>query len=173
LIHPYASSRPMTNMLPKREATLRHWAKELHQPGYLVGTAIETIDYSAGGTTLDWMFSLGSQSREIIPFVHEAAVPEVCDDRWCGGITKDNKIGVKVVMSQLQSDTLIGDKFVTLALRERLRQNSSLPPYSDNTQTDVLLVLQCMCLFALSFVIFAFLKRGKSCRRNRRGRIVV
>ena len=43
---------------------------------YVAGTANETIHYTAGGSTVDWMYSVN-----ITPFVVEVVPP--CDNRWC------------------------------------------------------------------------------------------
>ena len=43
---------------------------------YKTGTALEAIQYSAGGTTIDWLYSVN-----VTAFVHESATP--CGQRWC------------------------------------------------------------------------------------------
>lgn len=49
---------------------------------YITATADEAIHYTAGGSTIDWMFGVG-----VKPFVIEAVPP--CHDRWCNSLDDD------------------------------------------------------------------------------------
>jgi len=78
LIHPYTSERPLRRMPPDDLARFRAWGRALDTNGlYKVGTAAETIDYTAGGTTIDWLYG----AHNVTAFVLE--VVPVCDARWC------------------------------------------------------------------------------------------
>ena len=78
LIHPYTSMRPFQDMPAEHAAKFRAWAKALNANGlYKVGTAKEAIEYTAGGTTIDWLYG----AHNVTAFVFE--VVPVCDNRWC------------------------------------------------------------------------------------------
>jgi hypothetical protein len=78
LIHPYGSKRPLTHMPAADLARFRAWSQALNPTGlYKTGTARETIDYTAGGTTMDWLY----EQNNVTAFVLET-VPS-CQTRWC------------------------------------------------------------------------------------------
>jgi hypothetical protein len=78
LIHPYASKRPLTHMPAADLEHFRAWSQSLNPTGlYKTGTARETIDYTAGGTTMDWLY----EQHNVTAFVLET-VPS-CQTRWC------------------------------------------------------------------------------------------
>jgi len=119
LIHPFASFRPMADMLPQTEAKHRQWVKLMRLRGYKVGTALEAIEYAAGGTTLDWTFS-----QKIMAFVHEAAVPNVCTDRWCGEYKNLHTGNSNIILKQTIKDSEIGSIFVKLAPEDQIMQSN-------------------------------------------------
>jgi hypothetical protein len=77
LIHPYTSSRPVSHLANHLEE-YREWSRRLNRHGnYIVGTAQEAIQYTASGSTIDWM-----ASRGVMAFVMESRTP--CHEgRWC------------------------------------------------------------------------------------------
>jgi len=82
IIHPYTSLRSFSTMDETDARRFREWSWAMRKRStveYLVGTAQETINYDAGGTTIDWMYS----EKQIVAFVLEVAPP--CDNRWCRG----------------------------------------------------------------------------------------
>ncbi|EJK53793.1 hypothetical protein THAOC_26695 [Thalassiosira oceanica] len=92
LIHPYTSLRSFRSMPLEDRQRFRDWSRKMNRDGYYVtGTAYEAIEYTAGGSTIDWMYSLG-----IAAFVIETVPPcgdrQSTDmDRWCVDID-DEKI---------------------------------------------------------------------------------
>lgn len=84
LIHPYTSARNFERNMPYRDRRrFRSWSNVLNKDQfYVTGTAEEAIEYTAGGSTIDWMYSVGA-----IPFVVETVPP--CDDRWCSYLPDD------------------------------------------------------------------------------------
>lgn len=83
LLHPYASTRPFSTMNPIDARRFRTWSSAMTRDldnYYVTGTALEAIKYSAGGTTIDWMYS----KKKVVSFVLEVVPP--CDQRWCQGI---------------------------------------------------------------------------------------
>lgn len=75
LIHPYTSTRPFSKMVISRQDCYRRWSGAM-KAFYETGTAQETIHYTAGGSTIDWL-----ESRNVTAFVLEIVPP--CDERWC------------------------------------------------------------------------------------------
>lgn len=107
LIHPYASERSL-QLMNKIDATrFREWSYSMtqHVNGYYrTGTAMEAIQYTASGSTIDWMYG----EQRVVSFVLEAVPP--CDIRWCRG----NDV---YRSSQLNSYTMA--HFVRLAFFEK------------------------------------------------------
>ena len=108
LIHPYASTRPLKFMKRHDRKKFRTWSKLMNkndakQPPYVTGTAKEAIHYTAGGTTIDWMYT----EKKITAFVLEASPP--CNNRWCTG---------KGVFQNAERHSWTMKKFVSLAMSE-------------------------------------------------------
>lgn len=83
LIHPFTSERTMKEMSPERESHYRSWSQTMNnEHHYRTGTAQEAIDYSAIGSSIDWMDSKG-----IYAFVLEGVPP--CSSRWCASNIQD------------------------------------------------------------------------------------
>ncbi|KAL7561711.1 hypothetical protein ACA910_016471 [Epithemia clementina (nom. ined.)] len=105
LIHPYTSTRPQSRMKVVNQQQYQFYGQALnkkqttnpnHDPPsdnsdnnhqdsfYLVGPAWQTIGYTATGSTIDWMHSVG-----VLSFVVEVTPP--CSDRttnrWCDNAT--------------------------------------------------------------------------------------
>ncbi|GKY91748.1 hypothetical protein MPSEU_000146500 [Mayamaea pseudoterrestris] len=76
LIHPFTSGRPVE--LLENLALYREWSRKMNDRNlYVTGTAQEAIQYTASGSTIDWMASQG-----VISFVMESRTP--CHEgRWC------------------------------------------------------------------------------------------
>jgi hypothetical protein len=89
LIHPFTSSRPQILMNREDDLRFRKWSKAMsyQQRDFVTGNAIESIGYTAGGTTIDWLYSIN-----VTGFVLEASA--VCNSRWC-----DTKHSSKVFRS--------------------------------------------------------------------------
>lgn len=82
LIHPFTSQRSFETMKKEDAKKFRKWSSAMNRNVnylYVTGTAQEAIRYTAGGTTIDWMYS----ERNVTSFVLEAIPP--CDSRWCLG----------------------------------------------------------------------------------------
>jgi Zinc carboxypeptidase len=79
LIHPFASERPWNEMPAQRAKNYHHWSRILNDQGHYAatGTAMETIGYTALGTTMDWM----DAEHNIYVYVIEAVPP--CPSRFC------------------------------------------------------------------------------------------
>ena len=77
LIHPYTSSRPLKGMASSQIQRYQEWSDAMNPSHtYITGTAQQAIQYTAGGSTVDWM-----QSINITAFVLESTPP--CNNRWC------------------------------------------------------------------------------------------
>lgn len=77
LIHPYTSDRSFYKMNPFYQYRYRRFSRAMNYDDFFItGTALEAIKYSAGGSTIDWLHSVG-----VLSFVVEV-VPS-CDSRWC------------------------------------------------------------------------------------------
>lgn len=110
LIHPYASSRPLHHMPDEDVGKFRRWARELNSNNlFLVGTASETIDYTAGGTTIDWLYDV----HNVTAFVFE--VVPVCDSRWCPATPR--------LYRSARDNGNVGRRFVELAVHGRVVQD--------------------------------------------------
>lgn len=84
LIHPYTSNRFFSDMPARDRQRFLSWKQELNADKfYVAGTAQEAIHYTAGGSTIDWMYSVGVTS-----FVVEV-VPPCSNDRWCSSLAAD------------------------------------------------------------------------------------
>mmetsp|Transcript_10033 Transcript_10033/g.25051 ORF Transcript_10033/g.25051 Transcript_10033/m.25051 type:complete len:447 (-) Transcript_10033:13-1353(-) len=82
MIHPFASSRPFHFMNETDARRFREWSAAMNRKVnsfYVTGTAQEAIKYTAGGCTIDWMYS----EKKITSFVLEVVPP--CEIRWCRG----------------------------------------------------------------------------------------
>ena len=82
IIHPFTSERPFKTMKKKDAKRFRKWSSSMNRnvnDFYVTGTAQEAIQYTAGGTTIDWMYS----EKQITSFVLEVIPP--CESRWCLG----------------------------------------------------------------------------------------
>ena len=78
IIHPYASSRPMEQMPMADQERFRSWSNAMNANNlYKVGTALEVIDYAAGGTTIDWLYSTHNTTAFVLEVV------PLCNSRWC------------------------------------------------------------------------------------------
>ncbi|KAL7528817.1 hypothetical protein ACHAXR_005691 [Thalassiosira sp. AJA248-18] len=109
LIHPYTADRDFSGMPVGDQKRFRSWSKELNRDNfYVTGTADEAIHYTAGGSTIDWMYSVG-----IISFVVEVVPP--CNDRWCsflpseevwGAIAKYGNTGYQLIQLLYNDDGL-------------------------------------------------------------------
>lgn len=70
LIHPYTSNRFFSDLPARDRQRFLSWKQELNEDSYYVaGTAQEAIHYTAGGSTIDWMYSVGVTSFvvEVVP----------------------------------------------------------------------------------------------------------
>ena len=82
LIHPYASTRRLERMHPHNQQLYQSLGRALNRDHfYIVGTAQQAIRYTAGGSTIDWMHSIGTLS-----LVMEVTPP--CSNRWCENATE-------------------------------------------------------------------------------------
>jgi len=90
LIHPYTPKRPLGQMSREDLQKFRHWSKAMDPWRlYIRGTAQETIKYTAGGTTIDWLYSVN-----VTAFVVE--IPVACNNRWCpDDLAKANAISIR------------------------------------------------------------------------------
>ena len=82
MIHPFASSRSFETMNETDARRFREWSAAMNRKVdsfYVTGTAQEAIKYTAGGSTIDWVYS----EKEITSFVLEVVPP--CKTRWCRG----------------------------------------------------------------------------------------
>ena len=70
---------------------------------YITGTALEAIQYTAGGSTIDWMYSVG-----VVAFVVEVVPP--CEDRWCASMDADE------VWQEIERYGRAGYQFLLLAI---------------------------------------------------------
>jgi len=68
---------------------------------------------------LDWTFS-----QKDMAFVHEAAVPTVCTDRWCGEYKNLHTGNSNIILKQTSKDSEIGSIFVKLALQDQIMQSN-------------------------------------------------
>jgi hypothetical protein len=76
LIHPFTSARPISELA--NLAVYRAWSQTLNDRDlYIAGTAQETIQYTASGSTIDWM-----ASQSVMAFVIESRTP-CAEGRWC------------------------------------------------------------------------------------------
>lgn len=77
LIHPPTSSRPIAHATFAKR--YHAWNALLNPENrYNVGSAQQVIGYTASGSTIDWMDSVG-----VMSYVLESSAP--CGDRWCTG----------------------------------------------------------------------------------------
>eukprot|EP00977_Amphora_coffeiformis_P007062 scaffold1533_cov157-Amphora_coffeaeformis.AAC.3 len=112
LIHPYTSERPLSQMPSDDLAKFRAWGHALNTNGlYKVGTAAETIDYTAGGTTIDWLYG----AQNVTSFVLE--VVPVCDARWCPATPR--------LYRSARDYGNVGRRFVELVVHGRVVQDGT------------------------------------------------
>ena len=104
LIHPYTAQRPFSSMAAEDRKRFRAWSKKLNEDDfYITGTALEAIQYTAGGSTIDWMYAVG-----VISFVLEVVPP--CEDRWCASMDVDE------VWQEIERYGRTGYEFILLAI---------------------------------------------------------
>ena len=91
LIHPYASRRPFRDLPADRAQRYREWGSALNADHTYerVGTALETIEYWAGGTTMDWL----ETAHNCTTFVVEVRPP--CSQRWCSMVSDKDVMRVR------------------------------------------------------------------------------
>ena len=106
---------------------------------YETGTAMEAIHYTAGGSTIDWMYG----EHHIVSFVLEAVPP--CEIRWCQG---------HQVYQHSEPNAATMKHFVELASDYRIYEKTlSMPAVSF------------VLLAALSgIVVYSVAKRRHNCR---------
>ena len=109
LIHPYTSERPINAMSDNDRQRYRSWSRALNKAAddrYTTGTAMEAIQYTAGGSTIDWLQS----AMNVTAFVVEVTPP--CANRWC-----DNG---RAVYNVAYYEALTAQRFVDLVMYGRL-----------------------------------------------------
>jgi hypothetical protein len=108
LIHPYTSARSFSNMPTEDQNIFRSWSQQMNDHHfYQAGTAAEAIHYTAGGSTIDWMYSVGIKS-----FVVETVPP--CYDRWCKSLLDEE------IWEAMKPYGITGHQLVQLALGYQL-----------------------------------------------------
>lgn len=100
LIHPFTTDRPMTEMPAGRSRRYRSWSRTMNEGNsYATGTAKEAIGYTAVGSSIDWMDSLG-----IYAFVLEAVPP--CRGHWCTddirGVGDEGRLNARTALRFVQ-----------------------------------------------------------------------
>ena len=112
LIHPYTSSRPISKMPVTDAYRFRAWSQALNEDDfYVAGTAEEAIHYTAGGSTIDWMYS-----ANVTAFVVEVVPP--CDNRWCPSL------GSKRLYSGMERYGCTGRQLIDLVLTGEVSEGS-------------------------------------------------
>lgn len=134
LIHPYTSSRSINEMPVSDARRFRDWSLALNQDyAYITGTAEEAIHYTAGGSSIDWMYS----AQNITAFVVEVVPP--CNNRWC----EDTPVAV---CRQALIHSATGRRFVQLVLHGKVMDNDSAVGY-------VVVLLVC---FTIAWLLWKF-----------------
>jgi hypothetical protein len=118
--------------MKKKDANrFRKWSSSMNRnvdAVYVTGTARKAIKYTAGGTTIDWMYS----EKHITSFVLEVIPP--CESRWCLGNN---------VYQNAEPNALTMKHFVSLVIDEK-----------DNDTSVQLLLL----LLLLSGIMYSIVK---------------
>ena len=131
IIHPFTSERRFETMKKKDANRFRKWSSSMNRnvdAVYVTGTARKAIKYTAGGTTIDWMYS----EKHITSFVLEVIPP--CESRWCLGNN---------VYQNAEPNALTMKHFVSLVIDEK-----------DNDTSVQLLLL----LLLLSGIMYSIVK---------------
>lgn len=120
----------------------RLWSKNLNRDQFYVsGTAQETIQYTAGGSTIDWIYSVGVASS----FVIEVIPP--CADRWCSSLLSDD------VWGAIERYGNTGYQFIQLVCNDCLEGSNNLPSVGGNVMVVISILSIANFLIALSFFI--------------------
>lgn len=150
LIHPYSS--PHLQLNPERRQRYRQWTWELRESAgldYRTGTAMETIHYSATGSTMDYL----EQAHGIYTLVAE--VVPTTSSRWC----EPDSLLLCWQQAHKYADTAV--QWVRIAER-----GASTRSFATNAEEDMhgttttALLLTCCAVVVLMAILLGRSRRG-------------